>query len=57
MNGPFTLTYFASIQDDKGVVIAKGEGENEEAERKNAEAVCAALNAMFYMSMAIGGAA
>lgn len=61
MNGPFSVSHYNrdTIEDANGKVVARGQSEdgNEEAERANAEMVCAALNAVFYARRATEGAA
>lgn len=58
MNGPFFVeSWSAYIKDENGKTVAQGYGEDEDTERKNAQMVCAALNAAYYMAKATGSAA
>lgn len=57
MNGPFYVSDFgAHVRDATGANVATGEGPDEDAEQRNAEMVCDALNAAYYAAKAAGSA-
>lgn len=53
MNGPFQIgDYGAFVVDEDGNRIATADGSDEVEERRNAQIICDALNAVFYAQRA-----